>query len=109
MAARFLKRPERQVDRLLFFIIDRHLVHRAKPVAAWLRQPGRNIRFYLPSYRSELNPDELLNHDARSHIGRQRSHEQTELKQRVRWHLHRRQPEIIRNFFQEEHVRYAAM
>jgi len=107
----FLKRLERQVGRPLFLIVDGHPVHHARVAQAWLKQPGRRIRlFFLPGYSPELNPDELLNHDVKSHLGKRRPHTQLELIHNLRSHLHRRQrqPRIVRNFFQEEHVRYAA-
>ncbi|EQD55430.1 hypothetical protein B1B_09231, partial [mine drainage metagenome] len=42
--------------------------------------------------------------------GRRRPHTQRELIHNLRSHLHRRQrqPHVVQNFFQEEHVRYAA-
>ena len=108
----FLKRLERQLGRPLYLIVDGHPVHRATAVKAWLKEDGRKIRlFFLPGYSPELNPDELLNQDVKSNaLGRRRAHDQTELLHNVRGYLRGRQrrPHIVKNYFREEHVRYAA-
>ena len=68
--------------------------------------------FYLPGYSPELNPDECLNQDVKANaVGRRRPHNQVELIGDVRAYLRstQRRPDIVRNYFQEEHVRYAAM
>ncbi len=65
----------------------------------------------LPGYCPELNPDELLNQDVKTNaLGKSRPTNRSELITGVRCHLHRRQkqPQVIRNLFQEKHVRYAA-
>lgn len=108
----FLKRLERQLGRPLCLIVDGHPVHRATAVKAWLKEDGRRIRlFFLPGYSPELNPDELLNRDVKSNaLGRQRARDRAELLHNVRGYLRGRQrrPYIVRNYFREEHVRYAA-
>ncbi len=69
----FLTRLERQVGRPVFLIVDGHPVHKAPAIQVWLARPGRRITLYfLPGYSPELNPDELLNHDVKSHVGRHR-------------------------------------
>lgn len=65
----------------------------------------------LPGYCPELNPDELLNQDVKTNgLGTSRPANRTELIKTVRGHLHRlqKQPHVIKNFFREQHVRYAA-
>jgi transposase len=108
----FLKRLERQLGRPLYLIVDGHPVHRAAAVKAWLKEDGRKLRlFFLPGYSPELNPDELLNQDVKSNaLGRCRARDQAELLHNVRGYLRRRQrqPQVIRNYFKEDHVRYAA-
>ena len=108
----FLKRLERQVNRPLYLIVDGHPVHRAVAVKAWLKDDGRQIRlFFLPGYSPELNPDELLNQDVKSNaLGRRRARDQAELIHNVRGYLRgrQRQPQVVRNYFKEEHVHYAA-
>jgi|TARA_B100001971_G_C18135352_1_gene507260 transposase len=109
----FLKRLVRQSKRKAFLIVDRHPVHRSKKAKVWLKKKSHRIRlFYLPSYSPELNPDEMLNQDIKSNaVGRQRARNQNELVSNVRGYLHsrQRQPYIVKKYFEESHVQYAAM
>jgi transposase len=111
----FLGRLLRAVgDRKLFLIIDAHPVHTAAAVAAWLGQePARSARlalFFLPGYSPDLNPDECLNQDTKQAMKKARPATLRQMMGNVRSHLHRRQmePQIVKRFFTEEHVRYAA-
>ncbi|MGH7411506.1 MAG: IS630 family transposase [Candidatus Methylomirabilis sp.] len=109
----FLKRLVRQAPRKVFLIVDRHPVHRSGSVTAWLRQHTHRLRlFLLPSYSPELNPDELLNQDVKSNaVGRRRAHDQDQLVSSVRGYLRsrQRQPHVVKQYFEEQHVRYAAI
>ena len=72
---------------------------------------GRLRLFFLPSYSPELNPDELVWNDLKSHgIGRMIATGPDQLKRQVLAHLRslQRLPEKVRSFFQEPHTRYAA-
>jgi transposase len=98
--------------RRVFLIADRHPVHRSRKVARWL---GTNIdtikMFFLPGYSPELNPDELLNQDVKSNsVGKRRAKDKAEMLKNIRGYLRSRQrtPQIIRRYFMEEHVHYAA-
>jgi len=65
----------------------------------------------LPGYSPDLNPDELLNQDVKSNaVGRRRPANQQEMMATVRSYLRstQRQPHIVRNYFNQEDVRYAA-
>lgn len=108
----FLKRLLRQVKHKVFLIIDGHPVHRSGTAKNWMKENARRIQFfYLPGYSPELNPDEMLNQDVKSNaVGRQRARNQSELVGNVRGFLRSRQrrPNIVRNYFNEKHVRYAA-
>lgn len=108
----FLRRLIRQTPNPIFLIGDRHPVHLSRKVNRWLEAHDEQIRmFLLPAYSPELNPDELLNHDLKANaVGRKRVRTQSEMIANVRRYLHRRQkqPQVIRNFFQEQHVDYAA-
>lgn len=108
----FLKRLVRQVKRRIFLIVDGHPVHRAAAVKTWLAQQRGRVRLYfLPGYSPALNPDELLNQDVKSNaLGRRRPVDQTELLGDVRGYLRstQKQPAVVRAYFNEEHVRYAA-
>jgi transposase len=108
----FLRRLIKQNERKVFLIVDGHPVHRSKKVGRWLKKNERKIRlFFLPSYSPELNPDEMLNQDVKSNaVGRRRAHNRIELIKNVRSYLRSRQrkPHIVRKYFHEKHVRYAA-
>lgn len=110
---KFLKRLVRQANRKVFLIVDRHPVHLAKKVQVWLRKNPHRIRvFFLPGYSPELNPDELLNQDVKSNaVGRCRPRNQAELVTIVRGYLRscQRRPHKVKQYFQKENVRYAAI
>jgi transposase len=96
----------------VFLILDNLRVHHAKVLQPWLAHYKDLIElFFIPSYSPDLNPDELLNHDLKANaIGRKRARDEAELVANVKAHLEGRAatPEIVANFFKEEHVRYAA-
>lgn len=107
----FMKRLRRQHPRKVFLIIDRHPVHRSQQVRKWLRRTKGIRLYFLPGYSPHLNPDELLNQDVKTNaVGRKRPHTQQELTSSVRRFLWsaQRQPRKVRNYFKEQHVRYAA-
>jgi len=101
-------------DRKLMLIVDSHPAHKSGKVSRWLdARPQRRVRLeliFLPGYSPELNPDECLNQDTKQAMKKHRPRHQDELLENVRSHLRRRQkqPQVVRRFFQEEHVRYAA-
>lgn len=108
----FLKRLVRQTDRKIFLIVDGHPVHRSPKIKKWLQKNDENIHlFFLPSYSPGLNPDEMLNQDVKSNaVGRKRAHTLNELMSNVRSYLRSRQrrPHLVKRYFQESHVQYAA-
>jgi len=68
----FLKRLVRQRNKKVFLIVDNYRSHKSKKINDWLRNNEEHIRvFYLPSYCPELNPDEFLNQDVKSFMGKQ--------------------------------------
>jgi transposase len=108
----FLRRLIRQIPQKVFLIVDKHPVHLSAKVNRWLEKHADRIRmFLLPSYSPELNEDELLNHDVKANaVGRKRAKTKSEMMENIRRHLRRRQrqPEVVRRFFHEKHVAYAA-
>jgi len=111
---RFIKKlvqnASRHVPRKVFLIVDRHRAHRSKLIQQWLTENEKAIRlFYLPSYCPELNPDEFLNQDIKTHLGKKRVENKTEMIQNLNSHLRMRQkqPEIIQNFVRGCHPKYA--
>ena len=109
---RFLWRLVKQARRTVFVIVDRHPVHRSKKVRAWLAQHADRVRlFFLPGYSPESGPDEMVNQDVKTNaVGRKRAPTRTELMGQVRRYLHRRRatPEIVKRYFHEPSLRYAA-
>lgn len=109
----FLERLVKQARRKVFVIADGHPVHKSRAVQRWLAANAERIRqFLLPAYSPELNPDEYLNHDVKSDaVGRRRAHDLGELVDNVRGYLRgtQRRPQIVRNYFHAEPVRYAAL
>lgn len=109
----FLRRLLRLTKRKLYLIADRHPVHKAGVVRRWLEKHSRRVRlFWLPSYSPELNPDELLNQDVKTNaVGRVRPRDQQELIGNVRSYLRITQghPPVVRRYFRERHVQYAAL
>jgi transposase len=109
---KFLKRLVRRSRKKIFLIIDRHPVHKSAKVAKWVATLKGKLRiFFLPSYSPELNPDELLNQDVKSNaVGRRRPTSAREMEDDVRTYLRatQKQPSIIRAYFNETNVRYAA-
>ncbi|MFE4875135.1 transposase [Streptomyces sp. NPDC056682] len=88
---------------------DRHPVHRAKAVTAWLADNTDRVELHLmPGYSPELNPDELLNADIKRNVHATRAASADNLAHETRRFLHRRrhQPHHIRGYFHARHVPY---
>ncbi|HID06498.1 MAG TPA: IS630 family transposase [Armatimonadetes bacterium] len=110
---RFLRRLLKEsTPRQVFLIVDRHPVHRSKKVREWLANHTDRIEmFFLPGYSPELNPDEMLNQDVKSNaVGKRRPHNLPQMMRTVRRYLvkRRQSPDLVRRYFHEESVRYAA-
>jgi transposase len=108
----FMKRLLKQVKGKTYLIVDGHPVHRSAAAKKFVTENAERLRLIrLPGYCPELNPDELLNQDIKTNaLGKSRPTHKAEMVASLRSHLHHRQkqPHIIRNLFQEKHVRYAA-
>lgn len=107
---KFLKRLVRQCDRKIFLIVDNHRAHKSRAVNKWLTDNVDSIKlFYLPSYCPELNPDEFLNQDVKSYMGKQRVHTKAQMVNNLNKHLKMRQkqPNVIQNFVKGCDFRYA--
>lgn len=109
---RFFKRLIRDANRKVFVILDNLRVHHSKHVKAWVADnPDRIEVFYLPSYSPERNPDEYLNGDLKRRIHSQvPAKDAKELTQKTRSCLRsiQRQPALVRSYFQNAFVKYAA-
>jgi hypothetical protein len=71
----------------------------------------KEIHAEVKSYSPELNPDELLNQDVKTNaLGRVRPVNVQEMMDNVRSYLRVTQarPKLVKNYFRERHVQYAA-
>jgi transposase len=109
----FLERLIGQPTQKLFWIVDRHPIHRNPEVSAWLTQHGDQIElFYLPSYSPQLNPTEYLNGDVKQGVhDKPASRSMAQFKQRLMSHLRKLQklPARIRSYFKHPAIAYAAL
>lgn len=107
----FLKRFILGSKKPLFLILDGHPSHKSKLVRKFVESTKGKLRiFLLPSYSPQLNPDELVWNNVKGRVGRSVLVGPIDLKRRVNSQMRwlQKNPEIVRNFFQEPHVRYAA-
>lgn len=109
----FLQRLVNQCRRKVYLVVDNLSVHKSARVSAWVKENSTRIRlFFLPKYSPDLNPDEYLNNDVKSNaVGRRRAKSKEEMKANISSYLRstQRRPETVRNFFQAQHVQYAAV
>jgi transposase len=108
----FLKRMMHNAQRPIFLIVDGHPSHRARKVLEFVQSTDGWLRlFFLPPYSPELNPDELVWNHLKNHgVGKRIPRSRDELKDIVTRHLRslQRLPDIVRGFFRQRDVRYAA-
>lgn len=106
----FLKRLIHNTEKPIFLIVDGHPTHKAKKVKEFIESTEGKLRlFILPPYSPELNPDELVWNNLKSHrIGRKMITGPNDLKNKVISSLRSLQktPSKIVGFFHEKHVRY---
>ena len=109
----FMRRMLKHIKDKIYLIVDGHPVHRSVAARTFVAENAKRLRLIrLPGYCPELNPDELLNQDVKTNaLGKSRPTNKAQMVAGLRSHLYRRQkqPHIIRNLFQEKHVRYAAL
>lgn len=108
----FLRRLIGDVKTTVFLIVDGHPAHRAKVVKKFVASTrGRLGLFYLPGYSPELNPDEFVWNELKTHIvGRRVSNSKAELKSTAIGGLRsiQKRPDRVRSYFQAKHTKYAA-
>lgn len=108
----FMERLISKRSRQLFWIVERHPVHRSTAVRQWLAEHEQQIElFYLPSYSPQLNPAEYLNCDVKQGVhSKSPTRNLTQLKQRVISHLRKLQklPARIQKYFEHPFIAYAA-
>jgi transposase len=108
----FLERLVRDAKRKVIVITDGHPTHKGKRLKQWLKEHAEQCELVLlPGYAPELNPDELLNQDLKSNVfaaGRPLNRETLKAQTRSYLASTQKRPDIIRAYFQEPHVHYAA-
>lgn len=106
----FLKRLVYNSKRPVFLIVDGHPTHKAKIVREYIESTKGKLRlFILPPYSPELNPDELVWNNLKSHrVGRKMITGPDDLKKKIISSLRslQKMPQKIKGFFREKHVRY---
>ena len=107
----FLKRLLVNAPATIFLIVDGHPTHRAKSVTRFVTaQLGKLALFLLPPYAPELNPDELVWNDLKTHgTGRKLITSLAQLRQMIVAHMRQLQklPALVRSFFHAPTTRYA--
>jgi len=109
---KFMSRLIKDSRRKIILIVDNLRVHHCRPVKDWVARNKDKIHLaFLPSYSPEHNPDEYLNGDLKSSLGRKPSpRTQSDLEQNVKSHMRMlsKSPRRGASYFQAQHVRYAA-
>ena len=109
----FLKRLVKSHSGKLFWMVDRHPVHREHRLREWLEKHSEQIEiFELPSYSPELNPVEYLNGSVKQGVhDKLPTRNLDQLKRRGLSQLRKLQklPARIRSYFQHPSVAYAAL
>jgi len=108
---KFLERLAKDAGRKVILIVDNLKVHHSAPVKEWLSANTKRLELkFLPSYSPERNPDEYLNGDLKTALGRMtpptnREQLETNVKAHMR-HLGR-SPRRVASYFNHRHVTYA--
>ncbi len=107
----FLEALIKDAGRKVFLILDNLRVHHSKPVKKWTEEHQEKIElFYLPSYSSELNPEERLSADLKHAISTKvPARTKAKLKAAATEHMQalEKSPERIKKYFQDSRVKYA--
>ena len=108
----FLQALIKDAGKKVFLILDNLRVHHSKLVKVWVAEQQDQIElFYLPSYRPQLNPEELLNTDLKQEIGKRVPiRTKTRLREAANDHMAilEQNPQRVMSYFQDRRVRYAA-
>jgi transposase len=106
----FLKSFMRGRRRPVFLVVDGHPSHRAKMIAAYVKElKGRLELHFLPGYAPELNPDEFVwNYVKNEGVSKKPLKRNESLRHRVEADLAgiKRRPALVRSFFGAPSVSY---
>jgi transposase len=95
----------------IFLILDNLAVHHSKKFVEWVKKNNLLEVFYLPPYSPELNPDERLNRDLKTHFHSGTiTKNKKSFKKRTVSSLRciQRSPYRVFNYFKSKDVKYAA-
>ncbi len=96
--------------RPVHLICDNHSVHTSAAVSRWVEARADRIKLiFLPKYAPEINPVELLNNDMKTNTIRTLCPETNGEMQTMTHSFLRgaqRRPDLVRSYFQGQHVRY---
>jgi transposase len=108
----FLRRLIYKSGKKIFLIVDNLKVHHAKKVREWLQENKDKIEiFFLPPYCPEMNPQELVNQEVKSHASNFKLvASMNELTINLRYYLTKIQfnPWKVMGYFRKSSVSYAA-
>lgn len=108
----FIKRLIEGARHPVILIVDGHPAHKAKKVKAFVKSIKDQFRmFFLPPYSPELNPDELVWNDLKSHdLGRRVAENKDDLKVMAMAGLRRIQKKKgkVQSYFRAKTTAYAA-
>ena len=109
---KFMRRLIKDTDKKVYLILDNLRVHHAKKVKEWVNQKSESIELhYLPSYSTDLNPDEYLNRDLKAELSRRPSgRKDGHFKSQAQTEMRRLQksPARVRKYFHGSSIKYAA-
>ena len=106
----FLKQLVKNKRKKIYLIVDSHPAHRSEGVKNWLKENEKKIKLiYLPYYSPELNPQEYMNNDIKTNaVGKHRTLNVNALEKHVKAYIETRDAQIVKNYFQHPHIKYAA-
>ncbi len=109
---KFMKRLIKESTRKIFMVLDNLKVHHSFIVRNWLEKHKKKIEiFFLPSYSSELNPDEYLNCDLKAGVhSKAPAKTKDQLKNKAISHLRKLQKsrDRVRKYFKHPKIAFAA-
>ena len=102
-----------EANRKIFLILDNLRTHYSKVFVSWVKKNNDKIEiFYLPTYCPNLNPDERLNRDLKTHFhSGPISKNKKEFVNKLRSLLIeiQKMPKRVINYFYSKFVQYAAV
>jgi transposase len=108
----FTNRLVKSVSKKLFIIMDNLPLHHSHKFKSWLKDHKKSVEvFYLPPYSPELNPDERLNRDLKTHFHSGSSvKNKKEFKCKILSFMMKvqKKPKRVMNYFNSTHAKYAS-